>query len=110
MVTLRRKDNALEPANHIASLLSSALDLSTQNLIRNIFIPWVDHMPDMVTLGGKANTSMPGKHSVYRQKDRYPDSSIPTHPLPNLLGGGGVIIKIKGFMFIPNIYFILKLI
>ena len=44
-------------------------------------------MHDMVTLGGKANTLMPGKHSVYRRKDRHPDSSIP--PFPNLLRGGG---------------------
>ena len=65
-------------------------------------------MHDMVTLGGKANTLMPGKHSVYRRKDRQPDSST---PLPKLVaGGGGGIIKIKGSMFIPNIHLVSKLI
>ena len=39
IVTLGRKDNALEPVNHIATLMSNALDLWTPNSKGNIFVP-----------------------------------------------------------------------
>ena len=39
IVTLGRKDNALEPENHIATLMSNAVDLCPFNPK----FPWVDH-------------------------------------------------------------------
>ena len=39
IVSLDRKDNALEPGNHIATLMSSELDLLTPNSTVNVFDP-----------------------------------------------------------------------
>jgi hypothetical protein len=61
LVSLGGKDNVLEPVNHIATSMSSALDLLTSNLIGDIFPSWVVHMYDMVTLGRKGNVLVPAK-------------------------------------------------
>jgi hypothetical protein len=63
MVTLEGKANVLDPGNHIATSMSSALNLLPfdPNLIGNILL-WVVHMCDMVSLNGKDNTLEPGNY------------------------------------------------
>jgi hypothetical protein len=53
-------------------------DFLTPNSIGNIFLPFVVHMCDMVTLGGKGNILEPGNHYFYRQKD----NPIPVYAPP----------------------------
>jgi hypothetical protein len=49
-------DVTLEPWNHISTSMSSVFDLLTPNSIGNIFLPWIVHMYDTVSLSGKHNT------------------------------------------------------
>jgi hypothetical protein len=63
-VSLSGKKNSLEPVNHVSYSMSSAIDLWTPILIENIFLPWVVHMCDMVTLGGKGNNSLESWHRI----------------------------------------------
>ena len=73
--------------------------LLTPNPIGNTFVPWVDHMHDMVTLGGKANTKSPG---TILSTDGWTDNLIPVTPSPQLVAGS--IIMIQGSLLIPNIH------
>jgi hypothetical protein len=59
MVTLGRKGNVLEFGNHIATLMSSVLDLWTLNSVGNTLLPLVHHVCDMEFLSGKENTLEP---------------------------------------------------
>jgi hypothetical protein len=61
MVTVGGKDNSLGPRKHISTSMFSALDLLTSKSIRNIFLPWIVYMCDMMTLSGKNNDLEPGK-------------------------------------------------
>ena len=96
IVTLGRLDKALEPRNNIATSMSSVLDLLTPNSIGSIFVPWVDHTHDMVTLGSKANSLKSGN---ILSTDRWTDN--PTPPPTN---GGKIVIK--GSLLIPNIHLV----
>ena len=58
--------------------------LLTPNSIGNTFVPWVDHMHDMVTLGGKANTKSLG---TILSTDGWTDNLIPVTP-PQLVARG----------------------
>jgi hypothetical protein len=59
--------------------MSSDFDLFSLKSIGNIFLPWVVHVCDMVTLHGKGNDLEPGNHCVYRRTDNQDPVYITFH-------------------------------
>jgi hypothetical protein len=63
MMSLSGKDNTLESGNHI-SILRCPVRLTFDLVIMNIYLLWVVHMYDIVTLGKKGNALEPINHIV----------------------------------------------